>query len=283
MSSPWQTPVPGPPQYYDLTSTVPVFKPIAEGTLSRDNDSAQTPPWADMNPYPFNELKQDTQPVELESSSQEIYNRPVPLPVRSAKQTSRSSSRTSTDSIPKAGGHSVSSDTHEEYTHKAQEGSRNPRLQKYRRIQKSRQNSSHPRARPESVYHSVNLAKAGEAERLVGAFWEAYLPNGQPFPQQDVFQVILGDNIVRDLSRGGTALYNSLLALGLSTMGKRKNDRMLLEAGGRMYTEAIHQLAQSFRSKSQWVEEQLPVPRLLGMWEVSPYHTLCTGSLSLLR
>lgn len=112
--------------------------------------------------------------------------------------------------------------------------------------------------------YSGDLARPIETERIIGYFWEAYLPNSQSFPQ-GVMQITLGDSGFHSLSRESTILQKGLLALGLTTIGKKSKDPYVLRQGFRIYGEALSLVA---KSAHKFSAEQLVATRLFSMYEV---------------
>lgn len=149
------------------------------------------------------------------------------------------------------------------------ERQRQYRLQKLRQKFLQRQQQLHGAT---DLTYSGTLSRSAEDGRLVGLFWEAYLPNSKPFPDDGAFQVTFSGSVngMRKLARDNTGLQRALLALGLTTVGKRNQAEWMLEAGFRVYGDALQETAKSIMPHRHWFPEQLLAIRLFSLYEVRP-------------
>lgn len=112
------------------------------------------------------------------------------------------------------------------------------------------------------------VSRSAEHDRLIGTFWEAFLPNSEPFPP-GTFQITLGGSVddIKKLSQNNSTLHKGLLAIALTTLGKRTSSSWMKEEGFRLYGEALKSMSQSLRP-DKWTTDQMVVTRLFSVYEV---------------
>ncbi|VUC20209.1 unnamed protein product [Clonostachys rosea] len=113
------------------------------------------------------------------------------------------------------------------------------------------------------------VSRSAEEARVIGLFWESYLPNGKPFPPGN-HQVDLGGSInaMIDIANNNSTVYKGLVAMAFATVGARNTEAgWMRKEGHRFYGDALHELSQSFKGVEKWTEDQLQATRLFSIYE----------------
>ncbi|CAH0053524.1 unnamed protein product [Clonostachys solani] len=119
------------------------------------------------------------------------------------------------------------------------------------------------------LFKSGAVSRSAEEARVIGLFWESYLPNGKPFPPGN-HQVDLGGSInaMIGIANNNTTVYKGLVAMAFATVGARNPEAgWMRKEGHRFYGDALHELSQSFKGVEKWTEDQLQATRLFSIYE----------------
>jgi hypothetical protein len=164
-------------------------------------------------------------------------------------------------------------------------------LRARQRQQQQQQQISHQHATSD-IQISTAISKSATHDRLIGLFWEAFLPNAKPLPTKTL-QITLGGAVgaIGSFDWNGDILQRGLLAMALTTVGKRqlalqkKNaaegrgggggvlvsgeaERMRRE-GIRLYGSSLQQMSQMLGQRKKWTTEHWVTTRLFSLYEVS--------------
>jgi hypothetical protein len=117
---------------------------------------------------------------------------------------------------------------------------------------------------------SVPLARSAHESRLIGRFWEAFLPNSKPFPENTAGTLGGSASAASDLSSHGGIIRKALLATALTTLGKEPGaEPWLVKDAYRLYGEAISELSDALKSRRRWDIDLVVATRQFALYEVS--------------
>lgn len=130
---------------------------------------------------------------------------------------------------------------------------------------------------------SSAISNSAQNERLIGLFWEVFLPNAKPLPTKTL-QITLGGAVgaIGSFDWDGDVLKQGLLAMALTTIGKKQilraaatgvvdgledAERMRRE-GIKLYGSSLQQMSKSLSGRSRWTTEHWVTTRLFSLYEV---------------
>ena len=130
-----------------------------------------------------------------------------------------------------------------------------------------------------------SFTRSAYHEQYLGQFWSSYLPNGRAFPSRSSsFSTGSWMNELHKRFRMNdeSALKQVLLAISLTSVGKRDNKPWLVEKGISYYGSSLATLAQQLETESGPISDSgLATSNLLSLYEVG---LLCLiGMSSFLR
>ena len=181
--------------------------------------------------------------------------------------------------------HDQSYQQQEEQQYQQQPGQLSRQQHAQRRLQllraRQRQQLSHQHATAD-IQISSNISNSAHHDRLIGLFWEAFLPNAKPLPTKTL-QITLGGAVgaIGSFDWNGDILHRGLLAMALTTVGKRQ--LALQSAGGapmsaeaermrregiRLYGSSLQQMSQMLGARTKWTTEHWVTTRLFSLYEV---------------
>lgn len=120
------------------------------------------------------------------------------------------------------------------------------------------------------------LARSAYQERYLGLFWDFYLPNGRSFPVESAqFNTGFWMNELHRLfhRREETAIRRILLAISLSSVGRRDQKPWMVENGIKLYGSCLNTLAEQIKQNIPQVDSNaLATSRLLSVYELLHGH-----------
>lgn len=137
--------------------------------------------------------------------------------------------------------------------------------------------------RAADMHLSTSISASAHHERLIGLFWEVFLPNAKPLPTKTL-GITLGGAVgaISSFDWKGDVLRRGLLAMAMTTVGKKQLQRLagapgsedaerLRREGIRLYGKALQQMSQTLgKGGSRWTTEHWVTTRLFSLYEVSP-------------
>lgn len=134
--------------------------------------------------------------------------------------------------------------------------------------------------RSADLHLSFAVSSSAHHERIIGLFWEVFLPNSRPLPTKTL-GITLGGAVgaIGSYDLKGDALKKGLLAMAMTTVGKKQLQRLdggpgskdaerLRMEGIRLYGKALQQMSQTLKKGSKWTTEHWVTTRLFNLYEV---------------
>lgn len=140
--------------------------------------------------------------------------------------------------------------------------------------------------RSSDMHYSTAISMAAQKTRLLGLFWEVFLPNAKPLPTTTL-QITLGGAVgaITSFDWDGEILRQGLLAMAMTTVGKKQmlrlaaggegagtaameNAERMRREGIKLYGKSLQQMSQSLGGKSQWSTTNWVATRLFSLYEV---------------
>lgn len=127
---------------------------------------------------------------------------------------------------------------------------------------------------------STAVSAYAQHERLIGLFWEVFLPNAKPLPTKTL-GITLGGAVgaINGFDWTGDVLRRGLLAMALTTVGKKQLQRLaggpgsedaerLRREGMRLYGNTLREMSQTLGKGQKWTTEHWVTTRLFSLYEV---------------
>ncbi|TQN66211.1 putative transcriptional regulatory protein, partial [Colletotrichum shisoi] len=122
------------------------------------------------------------------------------------------------------------------------------------------------------VTQAPSLSQSAFEDKIFDLFWEGYMPEAPLWaPASPIVRFANADwaTAVRDLYRTDTALRQSLLALGLGTIGRRDKQQWMVDDGLKFCCDALRELNVGLRHPRRWKSDALILAsRILGFYEI---------------
>lgn len=128
---------------------------------------------------------------------------------------------------------------------------------------------------PPNVALRDSLARSAYHEQYLGQFWKLYLPAGRAFPARS--PVFSAGSWLNDLPRRfrteeSQALKQILLAVALTSVGKRDNEPWLVEKGIAYYGSSLVALSRQLEAEHGHISDSgLATSNLLSLFEVRSF------------
>jgi len=134
----------------------------------------------------------------------------------------------------------------------------------------------HSQNGPSEIALPQKLAQSAYREKYLGLFWGAYLPNGCSFPPKSAQYTngVWTNELHRVFHQADPGLKSVLLALSLTSLGRRDGIPWMVENGTKLYGESLASIATRLRNESrarQVSDSTLATTRLLCLYEVGGF------------
>ena len=138
-----------------------------------------------------------------------------------------------------------------------------------------------PRPQNTDIALPNELARSAYEQKYLGMYWEVYLPNGRTFPCADEVRHTLGGwtTPILELYQTEDVLKKSVLALCLSTVGRRDGQDWVAEEGLKLHVGALKEMTIAMRDPSRTRGDALfCAAKMFSLYEVGPASTgTCLG------
>ncbi|KAL0933762.1 C6 zinc finger domain protein [Colletotrichum truncatum] len=123
-----------------------------------------------------------------------------------------------------------------------------------------------------SIVQVASLSRSAYEEKILDMFWEGFMPN---FPICSLENPIMRYShaewavAVKDLYTTDAVLRQSLLSISLGTIGRRDEQKWMIDEGLKFYCQALSQMNSALRHPARWKSDAIMMAsRLLGFYEL---------------